>query len=221
MVQLIDKTPASQSPHSQKKCRRNPSPHNLTRLSSAESSLQVEISNARTDFESSLVHDFAFSNDSRIYDYIRTFSKSGGIPSSLQYQSQLITSAPEKANAFNNFFHSVFNHSSAEVAPDKLPHPDHSLSSISITIEDTFQVLSSLNPSKAMGGDGIPPVILQRCAVSLIEPVHHLLSQCLSQSYLPKEWRNHYITPIPKSKDRSQVTNYRPISLLLLPLKSA
>ena len=86
-----------------KKCSCNLSSHNLTCLSSTESSLQAEISDARTNFESSLVHDFVFSNDSKIYDYIGTFSMSGGFPLSLQYQSQLITSAPEKAHAFKTF----------------------------------------------------------------------------------------------------------------------
>ena len=65
-----------------------------------------------------------------------------------------------------------------------------------------------------MGRDGISSAILQCCAVTLVEPVHHLLSQCLSQSYLPKEWHNHYIIRIPKSKDRPSVTNYHPISFL-------
>ena len=65
-----------------------------------------------------------------------------------------------------------------------------------------------------MDGDGIPPIILQCCAAFLIEPVYHLVCQCLSQSYLPKEWSNHYITPIPKFKERFSVTNYCPISLL-------
>jgi hypothetical protein len=65
-----------------------------------------------------------------------------------------------------------------------------------------------------MGGDGIPPIVLQRCAVALTEPVHHLFSQCLSQSYLPKDWRTHNVIPIPKSTDKSSVSSYRPISLL-------
>ena len=132
----------------------------------------------------------------------------------LQYQSKSLTSAIDKANALNDFFHSVFNSWWTDVAVADLPHPDNSLCSVSITEEDIYVVLSSLNPTKAMGGDGIPPVVLQRCAVALIEPVHLLFSQCLSQSYLPREWCNHNSTPIPKSKDKSSVFNYYPISLL-------
>ena len=117
-------------------------------------------------------------------------------------------------SAHSDFFHSVFNSCRTDVAVADLPYPDNSLCSVTIAEEDTYAVLSSLNPTKAMGGDGIPPVVLKRCAVALTEPVHHLFSQCLSKSYLHKEWRNHDITPIPKSKDKSSVFNYHPISLL-------
>ena len=92
--------------------------------------------------------------------------------------------------------------------------PASSLCSIDISLEDTFLALSSCDPSKAMGGDGIPPMILKHAASALAEPVHHLFYLCLTKSYLPAEWRCHHITPIHKSGDRSTITNYRPISLL-------
>ena len=65
-----------------------------------------------------------------------------------------------------------------------------------------------------MGGDGIPPIILKGTAAAILEPLHHLFAMCTQKSSLPAEWRDHYITPIPKSGDRSVVSNYRPISLL-------
>ena len=65
----------------------------LSGLSAAESLLHTEISNAKTAFESSLVEAFALSKNSRIYNYIRSFSKSGDIPAVLQYQSKSLTSA--------------------------------------------------------------------------------------------------------------------------------
>ena len=112
-----------------KKCKHNLSPHNAFILSAAESTLHTDISTARVAFESPLVDAFAYSKDSKIYDYIRSFSKSGGIPSVLQYQSQTLTAATGKANAFNDFFHSVFNSSCMDVALTDLPFPATSLSS--------------------------------------------------------------------------------------------
>ena len=81
-------------------------------------------------------------------------------------------------------------------------------------MHDLFKALCSLNCGKAMGGDGIPPIILKGTAAAILEPLHHLFAMCTQKSSLPVEWREHYITPIPKSGDRSVVSNYRPISLL-------
>ena len=93
--------------------------------------------------------------------------------------------------------------------------PASSLCSIDISLEDTFLALSSCDPSKAMGGDGIPPMILKHAASALAEPVHHLFYLCLTKSYLPAEWRCHHITPIHKSQLHLLVA-----SLLFLPISS-
>ena len=92
--------------------------------------------------------------------------------------------------------------------------PNSRLSDISFSDLDVYSVLNTLDPSKAMGIDGIGPRILNHCALALYQPIHHLFSLSLSQHYLPEEWRVHCITPIYKSGDKSSVTNYRPISLL-------
>ena len=57
-------------------------------------------------------------------------------------------------------------------------------------------------------------LFFKHCATALVDPVHYLFSQCLSQSYLPQEWHSHLTIPIPKTGDKSQISNYHPISLL-------
>ena len=49
---------------------------------------------------------------------------------------------------------------------------------------------------------------------SLYTPFHHLFSVSLSKHRIHMEWKCHSITPIFNSGDKSQVKNYRPISLL-------
>ena len=78
----------------------------------------------------------------------------------------------------------------------------------SISEEEVFQTLTPLDPSKAVGCDGIGPKL---CALALYQPLHHLFNLSLSQSYIPAEWRLHQIKPIFKSGDRCLVQNYRPI----------
>ena len=67
-----------------------------------------------------------------------------------------------------------------------------------------------------MGVDGIPSKLLKSCALALYIPIHHLFSVSLTKHIIPNEWKCHSITPIHKSGDKAQVTNYRPISLLCI-----
>jgi hypothetical protein len=95
------------------------------------------------------------------------------------------------------------------------------LGDLKIDPEDTYTVLSSLDPSKAMGIDGISPKVLKLCACAIYEPLTHLFQLCIDQGYLPLEWKQHVITPIFKSGDKSMISNYRPISLLCITSKTS
>ena len=67
-----------------------------------------------------------------------------------------------------------------------------------------------------MGCDGISPKLLKYCALPLYQPLHHLFCLSLSQCYVPLDWRTHLIKPILKSGDKTDLKNYKPISLLCI-----
>ena len=50
-----------------------------------------------------------------------------------------------------------------------LPKPHSILSDISISEDDVFQALTSLDPSKASGCDGIGSKLLKHCALALYQ----------------------------------------------------
>ena len=156
--------------------RKYPSPMRSSQLSSDELQLQQDIVFAWFTYETDLVTNFAFSNDSRIYQYIRNLSGQNNLPTVLCHGSAMATSRAKKAELLNYFFHSVFNVSSGSLQLDTSLCPKDSLFSVNISLSDTFIGLASLDPSKAMGGDGILPVILKHSTTALAELVHHLFS---------------------------------------------
>ena len=104
----------------------------------------------------------------------------------------------KNVNFFNTFFNSVFVHScSSPPTIDLLPEmsSDQSMSSITVT-EEVWEILSTLNPQKAIGPDRIGPVVLKACAVLLTPPLCQLFNLCLSTASLPEEWKQHLITPV-------------------------
>ncbi|RVE45150.1 hypothetical protein evm_010173 [Chilo suppressalis] len=73
--------------------------------------------------------------------------------------------------------------------------------------------LQSLDVRKASGPDGIPAVVLKKCAAEL-SPVLTRLYQCsYSLGRVPETWRDANVQPVPKKGDRSDPANYRPIAV--------
>ena len=194
-----------------RKFNNNPTEYNKNKLDSSQNLLQAKISNARTIYESNLI---TTSDNSRIYKYIRGFTKSKSIPSSMYHNSTTLDSDIDKVNAFNNYFYSIFNKTPIDLPPSFDLHYPGSLCHIEITEADVYDALISLDTSKAMGPDGIPPIVLSRCASVLYKPLHYLFKLTLQFSYLPCEWKVHKIVPVFKSGDPTHIINYQPISLL-------
>lgn len=200
-----------------RKYAKSPSEQNRIRLQTAEKCLNDEISLAKSVYESKLIHDFSSTNQSEIYRYIRSLTTSHSIPSTIYSGSSSALDDHNKATLFNQYFYSVFSSSNIDL-PSDFDTIDSSMRShiISITISeaDVLNALTSLNPHKATGIDGIGPKILKNCALTLFKPIHYLFTLSLRKHTLPTEWCIHSIVPVFKSGDKTSVNNYRPISLL-------
>ena len=96
--------------------------------------------------------------------YIKNIAKSTSLPSTLFHDSIPANSDSAKANAFNNYFHSVFNQDLEYHSYIDHSASTSSLSKINISDLDVYDVLVGLDTTKAMGPDGIPPIVLSTCA---------------------------------------------------------
>ena len=124
------------------------------------------------------------------------------------------------ANVFNRYFFSVFNTAQCHDSHRHLDQENYNtidtLQDIVITPKEVYECLCTLDQNKASGPDRIPATLLRHCASSICSSLSELFNKTLSVGKLPKEWKLSNITPIPKSGSSSNVTNYRPISLLSL-----
>ena len=94
-------------------------------------------------------------------------------PSTLFHDSSPINCDDEKANLFNNYFYSIFTKTpSCMVSSNDYPTV---LSSITITEEEVYDTLVSLDTTKAMGPDGIPPIVLFKINVPLSHTDHFII----------------------------------------------
>ena len=80
-------------------------------------------------------------------------------------------------------------------------------------------LLRNINPNKAQGPDGINGRILKNCAATLSYPISKLFELSYSTGDIPDEWKLANVVPIHKKGSKSNVENYRPISLTSIIMK--
>ena len=72
----------------------------------------------------------------------------------------------------------------------------------------------SLDERKATGHDGLPAVVLKRCADTLAPSLAKLFNVSLSSGTVPSKFKMVNISPLFKGGDVTVASNYRPVSLL-------
>lgn len=83
------------------------------------------------------------------------------------------------------------------------------------TVEEVEKSVDSFSSGKAPGDDGIPPEVLKCARGTLKSELHELVCQCWREGSVPQDMRDANIITLYKNKgDRSDVNNYRGISLL-------
>ena len=84
---------------------------------------------------------------------------------------------------------------------------------------DIRVLLNKLNSNKAPGPDGIHGKILKNCAFSIAYPLSLIFNTSYRTGLIPQEWKLAHVVPVFKKGTKSDVENYRPISLTCLVMK--
>ena len=135
----------------------------------------------------------------------------------------LTKSNVETAQVFGNFFQLVFSKEDDYTfipgnKDTRIPE-DEKISDVEINEEIVREKLTKLKENKSSGPDGINPKILRVCTESLAKHLANFYRKSLNDIELPSDWKIAEVVPTFKSGNRSEASNYRPISLTLIPCK--
>ena len=137
----------------------------------------------------------------------------------------------ETAEELNNYFSSVFTKDVDEgilsfnyfaqhfmreedIEPISLPYyGENKIGSVSITIDQVKDLLSSIDSTKAGGDDNVHPKVLKECCEQLAIPLQRIFHCSVETGVFPNSWKTATITPLHKSEERDLAENYRPISI--------
>ena len=85
---------------------------------------------------------------------------------------------------------------------------------VPVTEGEIRSTINSMKPKNSSGYDGISIKILKLCGRQISKPLAFIIEKSIQTGVFPERLKYANITPIYKSGDRSDVANYRPISLL-------
>ena len=83
-----------------------------------------------------------------------------------------------------------------------------------VTLPELSNAMSRLSPSSAVGIDGAPLHAIKKCFPVIGPHFLHVVNFSITSQVFPAAWKVARVTPVFKSGDRSNVNNYRPISIL-------
>ena len=83
-----------------------------------------------------------------------------------------------------------------------------------IGVHEVGALISNLQNKKSMGPDKISPSLLKLSLPYVVEPLTYIYNLCIKHSIMPTALKTAQVLPLPKSKDISDLNNFRPISLI-------
>jgi len=129
------------------------------------------------------------------------------------YKGETHTDSLSKANAFADYFASVYTQDDPSNIPTLEGEPFPEIHQIYIHPEGVAQLLHNLKPYKAAGPDNLPSYFLKEVAKEIAPSLCLIFQASLDQGVLPDIWKSASVVPIYKKGKKEDPSNYRPVSL--------
>ena len=81
-------------------------------------------------------------------------------------------------------------------------------------VHEVGMFITNMKNKKSMGPDGISPSLLKLSLPYVVESLTFIYNLCIKHSVVPQALKTAQVIPLPKSKDISELNNFRPISIL-------
>ena len=83
-----------------------------------------------------------------------------------------------------------------------------------MAVHEVGKYIMQLKNKKSMGSDNINAFLLKTALPYIVEPLTYIYNLCINQGVFPRPLKQAKVIPLPKTKDMSDLSNFRPISLL-------
>ena len=118
----------------------------------------------------------------------------------------------QSCESINHLFNEV-----SEISDNVLITGDFNYKDINWVISESevLKHLKELDASKAMGPDNINPFLIKSIAEVFVKPLTLIFQKSVSSGIVPSAWKEAKITPRYKKGNKTEPSNYRPVTLTL------
>ena len=153
----------------------------------------------------------------KFWSYVKSKSSSHQIPEVVSYGNRIRSNPKDQCELFNEYFYNQF--STPSTYNINIDYTNDHLFRINFEPEKIKTHLLAINPNKAQGPDLIHGRVLKECASTLAYPLSRLFKLSYVSGNIPADWKLANVVPVHKKGSKSEVSNYRPISLTSLVMK--
>ena len=164
-----------------------------------------------------------FRNPKKFWSWVNSSKGTRKPIPTLMHNGVSVANDSDKADVFNNYFHSVLTQEDLTnfdlLKQSSLP-PSPVISTVDFSPSVVCHYLKSLDVTKACGPDLLPGFLLRYCAEDISSPLSYLFNKSMSTGSLPQDWVSANVVPVFKRDDRHVPSNYWPISLTSIVVKT-
>lgn len=146
-------------------------------------------------------------NTKAFFAYTKSLNKSNRLPNVMKLNNVSSDNPTIIAIFFADHFESVYT-----VDDDNEPIQDYTCNCaehFEITEEIIANIIRQMNENKSNSPDNVPIMFY-----SIVKPLKIIFNNSLRQRIFPSKWKMSLLTPLHKNGDKSDVLNYRPISII-------
>ncbi len=208
-----------------KKCKRTKKVADLNRFKELNHKVRTLTREDHNHHLDSLINNLNANNQKPFWNWIKRLRGGTCLLPNLHHMGHAYQTAIDKAKIMNQYFSSVFTRESTSgltsLQSDLQPtNSVMSTTELQVTEDEVLEALLKIDPSKSAGPDEIPGRLLREGAVWLSVPLTKLYNLSLSKGSLPSDWTRSNVTPIFKKGNKHLPSNYRPISLTSIVVKT-
>lgn len=178
-----------------------------------ETKTKRQIRNRKNAMERNIARE-SRSNPKLFFSYINSARRDHSSIGPLMIDNKLVVNPKDKANAYNEYFSSVFTRCNNDPPAKEHLTGIGKIETVTMSEECIIEEIGRIRKFAAPGPDNVTNRTMIELCNEIAKPLAILFTKSMENAMIPNDWRLSSVTPIYKGKgSKSQPGNYRPISL--------